>query len=98
MIKHVIMWNFKDELSSEERKSAAEKIKNDLEALENLKGVLKMKVYINPEPTSDYDVLLDSEFESKEALKSYQTHPAHDAVKNHIVLVRKERKCFDGSK
>lgn len=98
MIKHVIMWDLKDELSAEEKKNAATKIKNDLEALSELEGVIKMKVYTEPVLTSNCDILLDSEFENEEAFNHYQDYPAHVAVKDYIASVRKERKCFDGVK
>lgn len=98
MIKHVIIWDLKDELSAEQKKEAAAKIKNELEALAGLKGVLKMKVYIEPVLTSNCDIMLDSEFENEEAFNFYQDHPDHIAVKDYIASVKKERKCFDGSK
>lgn len=98
MIKHVIIWDLKDSLSAEEKTAAALKIKNSLEALAGLEGVLKMKVYIEPALTSNCDILLDSEFENEDAFNRYQDYPAHVAVKDYIASVRKERKCFDGVK
>ena len=42
-----------------------------------------------------YDVVLYSEFDSKESLDAYADHPVHVAVKPFIGAVRLERQCMD---
>ena len=37
-------------------------------------------MYLNPLASSNADVMLDSVFESEEALKAYAVHPEHVAV------------------
>lgn len=96
MVKHVILWTLK-ELSEEEKKSVKAGIK---EGLENLKGkipgLLEIKVVTDGLPGSTADVMLDSSFESYEALKSYSTHPEHVAVADEKVRpFTAVRSCLD---
>lgn len=96
MVKHVILWTIK-ELSEEEKKSVKAGIK---EGLENLKGkipgLLEIKVVTDGLPGSTADVMLDSSFESYEALKSYSTHPEHVAVADEKVRpFTAVRSCLD---
>lgn len=98
MFKHIVIWDFKDEMSTQEKKQTALKIKNDVEALADLKGVISLKIYLNPELGSNCDIMVDSTFEDETAFKFYAEHPRHIPVKNFIGSVTKSRKCFDGSK
>ena len=41
------------------------------------------------------DVVLHSEFESKEALHQYQIHPDHEEIKKWLSEVRYERRVVD---
>lgn len=41
------------------------------------------------------DVILYSEFESLEALREYQIHPDHEAIKGWLTMVRYERRVVD---
>ena len=85
MVKHVILWQLKDELSAEEKAAVKAGIK---EGLESLSGKIL--------PSSNADLMLDTTFESTEALKGYSTHPAHVAVANSKVRpYYKNRVCLD---
>ena len=85
MVKHVILWTLK-ELSEEEKKSVKAGIKKGLENLKGrIPGLLEIKVVTNGLPGSTADVMLDSLFESYEALKAYSTHPEHVAVADEKV-------------
>ena len=83
MVKHVILWKLKDELSSEEKESIKAGIKQGLESLNGrIPGLLDIKVNTTGLPSSNVDLMLDSTFESFEALKGYSAHPEHVAVAN----------------
>jgi heme-degrading monooxygenase HmoA len=59
-------------------------------------GILKFEVMLaQPGLEATYDVVLYSEFESKEALAAYAAHPTHKAVVPFIGAVRDERQCMD---
>ena len=48
MVKHVILWTLKDELSAEEKVSVKQGIKEGLEALKGkVPGIVEIKVNIN---------------------------------------------------
>lgn len=97
MVKHVILWNLKDELSGEEKENVKKEIKEGLEGLKGkVPGIIDIKVYINGLESSNADLMLDSSFESEEALKGYAVHPEHLAVANGKVRpFTKQRSCLD---
>lgn len=97
MVKHVILWQLKDELSEAEKQNAKQQIKAGLEGLAGkVPGLVDIKVNINGLPTSNADVMLDSTLESFDALKAYAVHPAHVAVAEGAVKPNtKLRVCLD---
>lgn len=81
MVKHIILWKLKEELSEEQKATVKAEIKEGLEGLAGkVPGLLDIKVNINPLPSSNMDLMLDSTLESFDALKAYSVHPAHVAV------------------
>lgn len=98
MVKHVILWQLKDELSDAEKENVKKEIKISLEALKGqIPGLLEIKVNINGlESSANADLMLDSTFESFEALKGYAVHPVHVAAANSKVRpFTKYRSCLD---
>ena len=96
MVKHIILWQLKDELSAEEKKAAAEKCKRDLEALVGVvPGLISLKVIINPLSGSNVDMMLDSTLENQAAYDGYKVHPVHVAAATYIRSVVKSRFCMD---
>lgn len=97
MVKHVILWTLKDELSAEEKQKVKAGIKEGLEGLQGkIPGLSEIHVYTNGLETSNADVMLDSTFESFEALKGYAVHPDHVAVADGAVRpYTKIRSCLD---
>ena len=75
MVKHVILWQLKDELSAEEKSAVKAGIKEGLESLSGkIPGLVDIHVNIDALPSSNADLMLDTTFESAEALKGYSTH------------------------
>jgi len=97
MVKHVILWNLKDELSAEEKLSVKAGIKEGLEGLAGqIEGLIEIKVNTECLPSGNADVMLDSTFTDEAALKGYATHPAHVAVADTKVRpFTKTRSCMD---
>ena len=72
MVKHVILWQLKDELSAEEKSAVKAGIKEGLESLSGkIPGLVDIHVNIDALPSSNADLMLDTTFESAEALKGY---------------------------
>jgi len=97
MVKHIILWQLKDELSAEEKQEVKKGIKEGLEGLKGkIPGLLEIKVQTEGLASSNADVMLDSAFESEEALKGYAVHPEHVAVADGKVRpYTKTRLCLD---
>lgn len=97
MVKHVILWTLKDEYSVEEKENIKLGIKEGLEGLAGqIPGLLDIKVNINGLSSSNADLMLDSTFESEEALKGYSVHSAHVAVADGKVRpFTATRTCLD---
>ena len=98
MIKHIILWKLRSEMSASEKQEAAQAIKEGLESLQGqVPGLVDIHVQIDGRlESSNADIMLDSTLVSEEALKGYAVHPAHVAVANGIVRPNTElRTCLD---
>ncbi len=97
MVKHIILWQLKDELTAEEKKTVKEEIKSGLEGLKGqISGLVDIKVQIEGLASSNAEVMLDSTFVDESSLKNYSVHPAHVEVANGKVRpFTKTRMCLD---
>ncbi|MCR5847911.1 MAG: Dabb family protein [Lachnospiraceae bacterium] len=97
MVKHVILWKLKSELSDTEKAEVKKGVKEGLEGLKGkIPGLIDIKVNIDPLESSNCDMMLDSSFENAESLKGYSVHPAHVEVANTKVRpFTSERTCMD---
>ena len=97
MVKHIILWQLKDEYASEEKAQIAAEIKAGLEGLKGkIPGLLDIHVQVDKLASSNADVMLDSSFESEEALKGYAVHEEHVKVADTKVRPHtKSRVCID---
>lgn len=96
MVTHIVMWNFQEHLTEDERKKAGQIMKERLEALKDvIPGVISLKVIINELPGSDKDIALIGEYETLDALNSYAVHPAHLEVVSYVKTVACGRTCLD---
>lgn len=94
MVKHIILWKFKEEYNNDEIKRG---IKEGLEGLLGVvPGLVEIKVQTQPLSSSNVDVMLYSVFESEQALKGYAVHPEHVKVADTKVRPFTEtRSCID---
>ena len=97
MVRHMIMWQLKEEFSEEEKARIRQGIKEGLEGLVGVvPGLLSATVHTDLLPSSNADVMLEAEVESVEAMKGYVVHPAHQAVANEKVRpYTRSRTCVD---
>jgi len=97
MIKHVVMWKLKDFANGKSKSENALEIKHKLEALkEVIPGILKLEVGIDFSKTENSsDIVLYSEFDSRESLNKYQMHPEHEKLKPFVLSCRTERRIVD---
>ena len=85
MVRHIVLFKIRDEYKAD--------IPDMVEKFYGMKG--KIEGLVNLEAGADflhsdrsYDVALVTEFESREALAAYQTHPVHLPVKKRMGEVR----------
>ena len=97
MVRHIILWTLKDEYSPEEKEDIRKGIKEGLEGLKGkIPGLIRIKVNTEGLASSNADLMLDSAFESEDALKGYSVHPEHVAVADSKVRPHvKIRSCMD---
>ena len=97
MVKHLVSWKFKPEVSEEQKAAVAAEFEQRLLAVkEKAEGVIEVKVIAPPLPTSSVDLVLDSTFESAEALAAYQVNPGHvEAVGACVKPYLTDRTCCD---
>ena len=98
MVRHVILWKLKEELQGADKEAVKAGIKEGLEGLAGkIPGMVSVKVYTDALPgSSGADLMLDTAFESAEALEGYAVHPAHVAVADSKVRPYTQvRTCLD---
>ena len=91
MIKHVIFWKLDPACDKD---AAGEEIRAGLEGLVGkVPGLLDAKVRRTYQ--GEWDLVLDSSFESAEAEAAYQTNPLHVACKEIVHRYAVGRACAD---
>lgn len=96
MIHHIVMWNFLDEMSLDEKRAAANKMKNLLEPIGNIiPGTKDIRIIFNELESSNREVALISTFETLDALLAYQVSDAHVEAGKYVRSVTKDRACVD---
>ena len=93
MIKHVVLWRFKEENKAENMAHAKE-ILLALPAV--IPEIKKMEVYADTlHSEASFDLMLETEFLSMEALGTYTVHPEHQKVSKFIRSVIENRISLD---
>lgn len=97
MVKHVILWQLKDELSAAEKIIVKADIKAGLEGLKGrIPGLVDISVNVDGLASSNADLMLDSTFVDEASLKGYAVHSEHVAVADGVVRPNaKLRVCMD---
>lgn len=96
MIRHIVMWKYKAELSLDDRNTLFEKLSVAAENMNgNIKGLIKAELIKNVNPQEKYDLCLYCEFETLEDVNAYQEDPVHIAFKDIIVGNVFDRACID---
>ena len=95
MVKHIIMWQLKDDIADKTAVKAG--IKAGLEGLRGrIPGLVDIRVRIEGLASSNADVMLDSSFADAASLKGYAIHPEHVKVADTKVRpFTKTRLCLD---
>jgi quinol monooxygenase YgiN len=93
MIKHIVCWKLKNGKTVAD----ATKMKESLEALVGkIEGLIKLEIGFDFSNTDQsFDVVLYSEFDSRQSLKNYASHPDHTACFPAVMEICEGRKVID---
>ncbi len=98
MIRHVVMFKFKEEADGKSKKENVLATKEMLEALPaKIPQILSSQVMIGCEgaKSENADLILVSDFESLDTLNEYLVHPDHKAVGAFMRPLRESRAGID---
>ncbi len=97
MVKHLVMWNFREDFPEEKKEVMAKEADARLKALVGqVPGLVFAEMKLNRLPGSSRELLLVSDLETAEDLEGYQVHPLHVAVANEVIKPAAcDRACFD---
>ena len=91
MIKHIVMWKFK-----ENEEENVDKFLTGLKSLDGIIDVIKYtEVKRSVKPNSKYDAVLISKFDNFEDLEKYKNDPRHVEVSNLCKSIRIDRVSID---
>lgn len=98
MIRHVVMFKFKEEAEGRSKAENLAITKAMLEALPAKIDLIRASTVSINSPDADqsnYDLCLVADFDSFEDLAAYIVHPDHKAVGAFMRPVRLDRACVD---
>ena len=95
MIKHIVMWNLKDNAEGNDKETNAMEIKKRLEALVGKIDGLETLIVGRNVMDKGFDLCLVGEYRDKEALLFYREHPLHKEVQKFVHAVITERVSCD---
>lgn len=97
MVKHIVMWKFKEEAQGCNKSENIAKVKEMLEALpDKIDFIREMQVNVNINPKeSMYDAVLISTFDCLEDVERYRVHPEHKKISAFVSLIREGRASVD---
>lgn len=96
MVKHIVMFKLKETLSMEEKLDVMNRFKSAIEALPaKIDVIRKVFVGLNINEAEQWDICLESEFDSLEDVKLYAVHPDHVAAAGILKDAKLDRACVD---
>ena len=96
MVKHIILWKLKSDMTADEKTAAKAEAKRRLESLNGkIDGMTALRVETEGLDSSNADMMLDSTFESEAALAGYQVNPLHQEAAGYVRSVVENRLCLD---
>lgn len=86
MVRHIVTWCFKDEIQAEKKAGLKADMKTNLSSLlGKVPGLVSVTFVSELLESSTHDMVLITEHESAEALKTYAGHPEHVKVADTYV-------------
>ena len=97
MVHHIVMWNFKPEISESEKETIKKEMEVNLQGLvRKVPGLLTVEFISSPISSSTHDIALVTTLEKAEDIAIYAKHPAHVHVADTYVRPYvTNRACLD---
>ena len=95
MIRHIVLFRLKRTLTPEERLDTMKTVKTRLEALVGVVPNLESLTVSFDCNKHDYDLCLEAELPTLDAVAAYRDHPAHRKVQEYIHSVIEGRAAVD---
>jgi len=93
MIKHIVMWKFRDGVSAEDRLEMKQRLESLMGVVPSLRDIEVGMDVVGGDASKD--MVLYSEFDSLEDLKAYAGHPEHLKVVEFVKPLVCERHVVD---
>lgn len=96
MVKHIVLFKLKESLTSAEKADVMNRFKATIEALpQKIDFIRDIRVGLNINPDEQWDICLDSTFDSLDDVKAYAVHPDHVAAAGILKDAKDGRACVD---
>ena len=96
MIKHIVLFQLRQDISDETRRTVMDTFKREIEALpHSIPCIRQIFVGFNTNPAEKWDVCLESTFDTLADVNTYAVHPDHKAAAMHFVPYVTGRACTD---
>ena len=96
MVKHIVQFKCRADVSQHEREKAAAQFKKGIEALpQTIHCIRQIEVGININPKETWHVGLVSVFDNLQDVAAYSQHPSHQTVANALMQYVEQRACVD---
>lgn len=95
MIRHILFWNYTDDVKKQHREAEALQFLQDSVATMNghIDGLLKAEIGTNL--AGGYDLVFYAELEDENALNAFRDHPLHAAHRERCKDIVTDRLCGD---
>ena len=96
MVKHIVMFKLKETLAADVKVQVMNDFKAAIEALPaTIPFICRVFVGLNLNPAEQWDICLESEFDSLDDVKAYSVHPDHVAAAGILKDAKADRACVD---
>ena len=96
MVKHIVLFKLKESLTSAEKADVMNRFKAAIEALpQKIDFIRDIRVGLNINPDEQWDICLDSTFDSLDDVKAYAVHHDHVAAAGILKDAKDGRACVD---
>ncbi len=98
MVKHIVLFKLKEDLPEATKAEVMDTFKSGIEALPPVISLIRhIEVGLNVNEDEQWDICLNSEFDSLDDVRTYANHPAHKAVAGALKPFLAGRSCVDYS-